>query len=109
MLATAAHTLLAALSLAACAVMRRREVRALEAAAWERESAVLALTEARRVREQFGTLAARAADLESAVATLNRRQASPAGEVSDAGAMLACAVLQLRQDIDEVQHGSVRE
>ena len=107
--AALAHSLLAALSLAACWVMRRRETRALDVAAWERESAVLALTEARRVREQFGALAARALAMEAAVSRLNRAQAGPTGEVSDAGAMLACAVLHLREDIDEVQRGPVRE
>jgi hypothetical protein len=105
MTAALAHSLLAALSLVACAVMRRREGRALDAAAWERESAVLALTEARRVREQFSTLARRALDLEASISRVNQRNLDATGTVTDAGAMLACAVLQLRVDIDEVQRG----
>jgi hypothetical protein len=103
------HSLLAVLSLVACVVMRRREREAVELAAHHRESAVLAVDEVRRLRGELASLSGRALAIERGVGRLNQRIEQREGRVSEAGAVLACAVLQLRQDIDEVQHGSVRE
>lgn len=105
MAAIIGHTLLSLLSLAACAVMWCRERQAVELAAHHREGAVLAVDEVRRLRGELAALAGRALAMEGRVATLNRRIEQREGQVSDAGAMLACAVLELRQDIDAHREG----
>ena len=67
--------------------------------------AVAASAEAQRRRVELVALAGRALDLESSISRVNRRDLDATGTVTDGGAMLACAVLQLRVDIDEVQRG----
>ena len=108
-MAAVAHSLLAVLAVALAWASMRRADRAEADAAEQRETVAIVLGARRRDRVELDGLSRRALDLEASISRVNQRHLDAAGGVTDAGAMLACAVLQLRVDIDEVQRGQAGE
>ena len=108
-MAAVAHSLLAALSVALAWVVVRRADRAEAEAAHHRETVAIVMGARRRDRVELDGLSRRALDLEASISHVNQRHLDATGAVTDGGAMLACAVLQLRVDIAEVRRGQAGE